>query len=54
MLTPQELAATRFAMSAPPQPVAVARKLLILMHRLWNTQTPFVPFPETLGNVQRA
>jgi transposase len=34
--------------------VAVARKLLVLMHRLWKTQTPFVPFPETLGNVQRA
>lgn len=25
--------------------VAVARKLLILMHRLWKTQTAFVPFP---------
>jgi transposase len=25
--------------------VAVARKLLILMHRLWKTQTTFVPFP---------
>lgn len=24
--------------------VAVARKLLILMHRLWKTQTAFVPF----------
>jgi transposase len=26
--------------------VAVARKLLILMHRLWKTQTTFIPFPE--------
>lgn len=26
--------------------VAVARKLLILMHKLWKTQTAFVPFPE--------
>jgi len=25
--------------------IAVARKLLILMHRLWKTQTAFVPFP---------
>jgi transposase len=25
--------------------VAVARKLLILMHHLWKTQTAFVPFP---------
>lgn len=25
--------------------IAVARKLLILMHRLWKSQTTFVPFP---------
>jgi len=34
--------------------VAVARKLLILMHKLWKTQTTFVPFPQATQIPQAA
>ena len=34
--------------------VAVARKLLILMHRLWKTQERFVPFYGAAGEPQAA
>jgi transposase len=34
--------------------VAVARKLLIIMHRLWKMQEPFVPFPDTRIGPQAA
>ena len=34
--------------------VAVARKLLILMHKLWRTQTAFVSFPQVPQVLQAA
>jgi hypothetical protein len=30
--------------------IAVARKLSILLHRIWVTQQPYCPFPDVVGS----